>query len=243
MVLTVDVGNTKTAVALWSGSQIGGVLSARTHEERDWLAWMGTWRHRIRTIAVASVVPAATERWLRVADVLGVEAFVLTGGNAPGLHVEVDEPEAAGPDRLANALGALDHDVDDWVTVGFGTATIIDVVLRDGRFLGGAIVPGAATALRALVAQTARLPDVPLAMPARALGRNTVEAMQAGALLGHAVLVDGLIGRMEAELGLPLRGLGTGGLVDRFSPHCQRLNAIDPLLTLRGLRRATELRE
>lgn len=243
MVLTVDIGNTKTAIAAWAGAAAVGVREAPTHEDRDWLAWVREGEHPVRRVAVASVVPAATARWLTVAEALGVEAFLLTGNNAPGLRVEVDEPDAVGPDRLANALGALDHAAGDWVTVGFGTATIIDVVLHDGRFLGGAIAPGAATALRALVAGTARLPGVPLLPPARTIGRNTIEAMQAGAVLGHAALVDGLIARMEAELGLPLRGLGTGGLADRFWPLCKRVDTIDPLLTLRGLRRATELRE
>jgi type III pantothenate kinase len=242
MLLTVDVGNTKTAIAAWSGSSPGVPRAAPTHEPRDWLAWAGEGGAPVDAIALATVVPAATAWWQEVAAALGVELFVLDGRNAPGLTVTLDHPEGVGPDRLANALGALDHAAADWVTIGFGTATILDVVTREGRFLGGAIAPGAVTALRALVATTARLPSVPVETPAHAIGRGTVEAMQAGAFLGHAAMVDGLVARMEAESGRRLRGLATGGLAAQLAPHCRRVDAIDPLLTLRGLRRAMELR-
>jgi type III pantothenate kinase len=166
---------------------------------------------------------------------------VLDGGNVPGLSVTLADRAAIGPDRLANALGARAHGAGAWVSVGFGTATIVDLLGADDRFLGGAIAPGAATALRALVAGTARLPDVPLALPERTVGRDTVEAMQAGALCGHVAMVDGLVARMEAEYGAPVRCVATGGLAPLLAGACRRVDTIDPLLTLRGLHRVAEL--
>jgi type III pantothenate kinase len=240
MVLTVDVGNTKTAIATWVGGRALDVRQAPTHEARDWLAWVREGEVAPRRLVLASVVPAMVERWRAVAVALSVPCQVLTGIDSGGLSVAVEDPAAVGPDRLANALGALEHGPGAWVTVGFGTATIVDLVLPDGRFLGGAIAPGAMTALRALTAQTARLPEVPLVAPRCAVGRSTVEAMQSGALLGHAAMVDGLVARMEAEVGVAVSCVATGGLAGVLAPSCRRVNAIDPLLTLRGLRRASE---
>ncbi len=243
MLLTVDVGNTKTAIAVWSSGEAFGVRQAPTHEVRDWVKWVAEGGAEITEVMLASVVPAAVPQWEAVANVLGASFFALSGTNAPGLRVEVDDPAAVGPDRLANVLGALDWGPGAWVAVGFGTATIVDLVHPDGRFVGGAIAPGAATALRALVERTARLPEVPLVVPPRAIGRSTVEAMQAGALLGHAAMVDALVARMENEAGVPVRCVATGGLATRIARACTRVNTIDPLLTLRGLRRASELRQ
>ena len=109
MLLTVDVGNTKTASVAWSGSSPGGRRAVPTHEPRDWLAWAEEGGAPVDAIALASVVPAATTWWREVAAALGVELFVLDGRNAPGLTVSLDHPEGVGPDRIANALGALDQ--------------------------------------------------------------------------------------------------------------------------------------
>lgn len=248
MLVTVDVGNTKTELGLWRGSELVSSGRVATAGARDWAGWLagqvaaaggGT----VDGIALASVVPTAIARWADVAHAWSVPIRVFDGQNVPGLRVAVREPAGVGPDRVINALGALSLGPAPLVAVDLGTATTFDVVDATGTFLGGAIAPGAMTALDALVAQTARLPPVPLEAPASAIGRDTVSAMQSGAVLGYAALVDGLVGRIAAELGGPVWCVATGGLAARFAPLCARIDRVDPALTMRGLRRAWELSE
>ena len=246
MLLTVDVGNTKTELGLWRDGALVRGERAATGGARDWAAWA---KDRVAEagggvvegVALASVVPTAIARWADVAHALDVELRVYDGTNLPGLRVRVRQPAAVGPDRVINALGALSLHAAPLIAVDLGTATTFDVVDGAGAFVGGAIAPGAGTALDALVAGTARLPAVPLEPPVRAIGRDTVEAMQSGAVLGYAALVDGLVTRLRGELGGAAWCVATGGLAARFAPLCTTIDAVDPALTLRGLRRAWEL--
>lgn len=246
MLLTVDVGNTKTELGLWRAGELAGAARVATAGARDWVEWSAAAVAAagggvVEGIALASVVPVAIARWADVAHAWSVPLRVFDGTNIPGLRVAVREPAGVGPDRVINALAALSLGPAPLVAVDLGTATTFDVVDATGTFLGGAIAPGAMTALEALVAHTARLPAVPLEAPPSVIGRDTVEAMQSGALLGYAALVDGLVGRIAAELGAPVWCVATGGLAPRVAPHCARVDKVDPVLTLRGLRRAWEL--
>lgn len=246
MVLTVDIGNTKTELGLWQGRALVGAARAPTAEHRDWAAWaarvvVDAGGGVIEGIATASVVPTAVARWADVAHRLHTRIRVFEGTNIPGIVVKLAHPEQVGPDRLVNVLGALEWSPGPLISVDLGTATTFDVLDADGAFIGGAIAPGAGTALDALVSHTARLPAVPLEAPGAAIGRDTVSAMQSGAVLGYASLVDGLVARIRTELGVRAYCVATGGLVERFAPLCTSFDRVDSALTLRGLRRAWEL--
>jgi len=121
------------------------------------------------------------------------------------------------------------------VVVDFGTATTFTVVSKSGDYLGGAIAPGLATGAEALFACAARLARVPLKRPRRAIGRETTAAMQSGIVFGHAGLVDGLVRRIEEEIGLPIRVVATGGLCRVVAPACAAITETRPNLTLEGL--------
>lgn len=246
MVLTVDIGNTKTELGLWRGRDLVGTAQAPTAEHRDWGAWatrvvVDAGGGVIDGIATASVVPTAVARWADVAHRLHTRIRVFEGANIPGVVVGVARPDRVGPDRVVNVLGALEWSPAPLISVDLGTATTFDVLDADGVFIGGAIAPGAGTALDALVGRTARLPLVALEAPEFAIGRDTVAAMQSGAVFGYAALVDGLVGRIRAELGSRAFCVATGGLCGRFAPLCSSFDKVDPALTLRGLRRAWEL--
>ncbi len=244
--LTVDIGNTKTELGLWQGRALVGTARAPTAEHRDWAAWatrvvVDSGGGVIEGIATASVVPTAVARWADVAHRMHTRIRVFEGTNMPGIVVGLAHPEAVGPDRLVNVLGALEWSPGPLISVDLGTATTFDVLDENGTFIGGAIAPGAGTALDALVSRTARLPAVPLEAPARAIGRDTLSAMQSGAVFGYVGLVEGLVARIRAELGVHAYCVATGGLADRFAPLCASFDKVDLALTSRGLRRAWEL--
>lgn len=242
MVLTVDIGNTKTALGVWSAGDLVASIQASTTEDRDWAGWAShaVAEREIEGIALASVVPAVSGRWVGVARALNVPLRVFDGTNIPGIRVGVASPALVGPDRVVNVLGALEWSPAPLIVVDLGTATTFDVLDGKGVFVGGAIAPGAAIGLEALVARTAQLPTVALHAPQAAIGRDTVSAMQSGVVLGYASLIDGMVARIRSELGTRAYCVGTGGLAQQFVPLCTVFDRLDPWVTLRGLRRAWE---
>ena len=251
-VLVLDVGNSKTAYAVYRGTALereGQFVSRPRNAEaalrllasrvapggRDATGW---------STVLASVVPAATRTWVsalrrlsgRLPMILGVDAV-------PGFTVRVPDPSSVGADRLANALGALAVHGAPAVVVDFGTATTFDAVDGQGRFLGGAIAPGLATGARCLTRSAARLRAVALRVPRRALGRTTEEALLSGLVLGHAGLVDALVARIAGELSGRPRIIATGGLAHLVAPLCAEVQVVDERLTRRGLLEAYRRRQ
>ncbi len=168
--------------------------------------------------------------------------LIAAAGTVP-IAIRVDRPADVGADRLVNALAAARIHGTPAIVVDLGTATTFDCVARDGAFVGGSIAPGLELGLEALAARTAKLPRVELRAPDRAIGRDTVSAMQSGTILGYQSLVDGLITRIRAELadasGGPIadvRVILTGGLAAApWARGVSGVDAIDPDLTLKGL--------
>lgn len=242
--LLIDVGNTQTVVGLdEDGETTTWRLSTQAHrtddEYRLLLASLLDGRtDGVDGAALSSVVPPATIA-LRaaIAGVAGVEPVVVGPGTRTAMSLRVDNPREVGADRIVNALGAIERFGAPVVTVDFGTATTVDLVGTEGEYRGGAIAPGLTVAADALVDATAALRRVDLIAPIRAVGHNTVEAIQSGLVFGYAGLVDGLIGRILVEFGrddVPL--VATGGLASVVVPHCSHAITLDPQLTLRGLR-------
>jgi type III pantothenate kinase len=144
--------------------------------------------------------------------------------------------DVAGPDRLADCAAAHALVGGACIAVDLGTATTVNAVDADGRFLGGAIATGLEVSVQALAARTARLGEVALEAPESAIGTDTDRAMRSGAVYGHAGLVDGLVERFRAELGADVPAIATGGLAGVVAPHCRTVSRIEPALTLTGLR-------
>jgi type III pantothenate kinase len=252
MLLAVDIGNTNVTLGLVRGGRLAGTRraatrSGATHDELELLLegllrLEGQALEQVTTIAVASVVPALTAALEAVAARRGRPLIVATAGTVP-IPVRVDRPGEVGADRLVNALAAGRLYGSPAVVVDLGTATTFDCVGADGAYVGGAIAPGLELGLEALAARTAKLPRVELRTPDRAIGRDTVQAIQAGTILGHQALVSGLLARIRAELAegtgvepRDVRGILAGGLAGApWARDLPGVDAIDPDLTLKGL--------
>lgn len=152
-----------------------------------------------------------------------------------GIAVRYDPPSSVGADRLANALGALAKYSPPLIVVDFGTATTLDAVASDGAYVGGAILPGISIAGQALVSHTAKLPQFEYKEPERAIGRNTVESLQSGMMLGYAGAIDSLVARFKQELGGNPKVISTGGLGELFFGLSDAIEAHEPNLTLEGI--------
>jgi type III pantothenate kinase len=153
-----------------------------------------------------------------------------------GMPIRVENPHELGADRLVNAVAAHERVEGACVSVDFGTSTNFDVVSAEGEYLGGVIGPGAEISMEALTSRTAKLPQIEIARPESAIGRNTVGAIQSGFAHGFAGLVDGINRRIAEELETKPTYLATGGLAETIAPLCETIDEVDPLLTLRGLR-------
>ncbi len=196
----------------------------------------------MQSVVVASVVPSLTSALEDVAARRGTPILIASAATVP-IGVRVDHPASVGADRLVNALAAGRLHGAPAVVADMGTATTVDAVAPDGAFVGGAIAPGLDLGLEALASRTAQLPRIDLVVPARAIGRDTVTAMQSGTVFGYQALASGLIGRIRAELAADvgvavgdIRTILTGGLSSAsWASSIEGVEVIDPDLTLKGL--------
>jgi len=247
MLLTIDIGNTQTVLGLFDGDELVGhwrfgTGHDRTFDEMRWellgvLDLDGFAPEDIQGVAVSSVVPAVTAVMREVAPALGHgPVVVVEPGVRTGMSILIDNPHEVGADRVVNALAARERYGSPVVVVDFGTSTNFDVVGADGAYLGGAIAPGMEVSLNALISGTAALRLVEFTPPRSPIGKGTVEAIQSGALYGHAGLVDGIMDRIVGEFDGPVERVATGGLASTIVPHCRTVDTIDDFLTLEGLR-------
>ena len=249
MLLVIDIGNTTLSLGVARAGEIGAARRAATRPEAtadelelliDGLIALDDVRLTdIEQLALASVVPPLTATLTEVCRRRSMPLLIADAQSVP-LAVRVDRPAEIGADRLVNSLAAARRHGTPAIVVDFGTATNFDVVAADGAYVGGVIAPGIELGLEALAARTAKLPRVELDRPPRAIGRNTAAAMQSGAVIGHIGLVRELLSAIKAELaaeGQPLpRVVLTGGLsAAPWATEIPGVDAIDPLLTLRGL--------
>ncbi|GAB4284973.1 MAG: type III pantothenate kinase [Coriobacteriia bacterium] len=246
MILAVDVGNTQTVLGLFDGDTLEGHwrISTETMLTADelrvqiggLLALDGRRWADVERLVIASVVPALTLAYEEVAErATALPPMVIGPGIKTGIAIRYDNPHEVGADRIVNAVAAFEAYGGPAIVVDFGTATTLDVIAEDGAYLGGAIAPGVETSAEALFRRAARLASVDLEPPDRVIGRNTRESVQAGLLLGEAVMVDGLVRRAWGELGGPCEVVATGGLAERMAELCETIGHVDADLTLRGL--------
>src|SRR4051794_25585310 len=246
MLLVVDVGNTQTHLGTFDGERLVehwrfATVRTSTADElgaalRSLLGLRGMTFDDIHASIVSSTVPQLRPEWTEMAArYLGHTMPVVGPGLRTGMAIRYDNPREIGPDRLVNAVAGYAKLGGPCVIVDFGTAVTHDVVSGDGEYLGGVIFPGVEISLEALSARAAALPTVDLTAPRSLIGKSTVDAIRAGVLYGFAGMVDGIIGRLHAELG-EFTTLATGGLAGRVVPFCTSIDEADDLLTLTGLR-------
>ncbi|MGH2475233.1 MAG: type III pantothenate kinase [Candidatus Limnocylindrales bacterium] len=252
MLLAIDIGNTNITIGLLRGGVLVATRRAATpiRATADELELLLDGLLRlddasladVAAITCASVVPALTAHIESIALRRERALTVATAGTVP-LAIRVERPSEVGADRLVNALAAARLYGTPAVIVDFGTATTLDCVAADGAYVGGAIAPGLELGLEALAARTAKLPRIELRAPDRAIGRDTVSAMQAGTVFGYQALTTGLLSRVRRELAdvagvAPgdVRAILTGGLsAAPWAAALDGIDAIDPDLTLKGL--------
>jgi type III pantothenate kinase len=205
------------------------MLQLLEHDEVD--------RAAISGVAVCSVVPSTTyaiEKACR--RYLDRAPRILDARQDLGFPVRVDNPAELGADRVVNCIAARTRLAPPFLIVDFGTATTFDCVDRDGAYVGGAIAPGLQISADALFSRTSRLPRIEVQHPAKAIGTNTVAAIQSGVFWGYVGLVDGLARRCKDELGGTVPCVATGGLANLVGRACREIDEVDEHLTLHGLR-------
>jgi type III pantothenate kinase len=252
MLLVLDVGNTNVTLGLVHGESIMASRRAATRrsETADELELLidgllrldGASLADVTGIALSSVVPSLTGVTASVAERRGVPLMVAGVDNVP-MPVRTERPAEVGADRLVNALAVARLYGTPAIVVDFGTATTFDCVAGDGAYVGGAITPGLELGVEALAARTARLPRIELREPERAIGTDTVSAMQSGVVIGYRALTLGLLERIRRELAesegvrdADIQVVLTGGLsAAPWARDLPGVDAIDPDLTLKGL--------
>ena len=247
MLLAVDVGNSETTIGVFDRDKLGRTwrLATRTTRTADEyaLSFSGllaledlSFDRNVTGVAIASVVPAVT---LALQDMVAryfhFDPLVVEPGVRTGVPVLIDNPKEVGADRIANSVAALALYGGPAVVVDLGTATTFDIVSAAGEYVGGAIAPGIEMWSEALVRGTAQLKRVPLVWPRRLVGKSTTEALQSGIVIGYASFIDGMLDRFRAELGDAVKTVLAGGLAAEFAPNLERVDVVEPALTLRGL--------
>ena len=252
MLLAVDIGNTNVTLGLFRGEELEARwrLSTDIRRTSDEFTMMlltlleqdDVSPDQVTAAVIASVVPPLTE----VLEAVCQRCFHLTPlivgpETRTGVRVRIDNPAEVGADRVVNAAAAHRLQGGPLIIIDFGTGTTFDAVSDEGDYLGGTIAPGIELAAEALFQRAAKLPRIELEFPPRVIGTNTVNAMQAGLMYGYVGLVEGIVARMKMELGGSPRVIATGGLAEVMQGHTEVIDAVEPDLTLQGLRMIWEL--
>ena len=251
MLLALDVGNTEITVGLFSGDRLDGHWRLTTNPDRtpdEWSVALGSFLmhaghspNEVRAGIIASVAPAVTQSLRQgVRALTGAEVRTVDATSPLPIRLDVDEPRTVGADRIINTLAAVERFHADTIVVDFGTATTFDCITADGRFIGGVIMPGLRTSADQLTRRAAKLPATELQPPPVVIGRRTEDCIRAGVLFGTADAVDGIVRRIKREwpTGATPRVVATGGLAGTIVPLTTSIDAVDPDLTLHGLRLA-----
>lgn len=254
MLLTIDIGNTAITLGVFDGDCLTTTLRVATDTRRlpdeygllltNLLRRKGVEPPQIKAACICSVVPPLTIVLEEVCqNCFKVTPLTVSVGTRTGLKILYDSPRDVGADRIVDAVAAIDLYGPPLIVVDIGTATVFDAVNRDGEYLGGAIAPGITLAAEALFLNTSQLRRVELVAPKTAIGQNTTVALQSGLVLGYAGLVTSMVERFKSELGQDSKVIGTGGLIDVIAKETQVFDAINPDLTLIGLRLIHELNQ
>ena len=248
MLLAIDAGNTNIVFALVDGGKISARWRIATDARRtadEYAVWLhqlleleGYGRDAVDAVIIATVVPRALHNLEVLAGkYFGVEPLIAGQGAAAWpIELDVDEPQNVGVDRALNVIAAHAKYPGDLIVIDFGTATTFDLVGATGAYKGGIIAPGINLSLTALHMAAAKLPSVRISRTERVIGTDTVSCMQSGIYWGYIGLVEGLVGRIKAEFGAPMRTIATGGLAPLFDGGTDSIEQVDPDLVLWGLR-------
>jgi type III pantothenate kinase len=252
MLLAIDVGNSNTVIGVFDGGKLKTTwrIATRMNREVDEYGIMlrGLFVHQRLTVSqitgavMCSVVPPLTPVSQEMCQkYLHLSPLVVEAGVKTGIRLCVDNPKELGPDRVVNAVATHHLYGGPAIVIDFGTATTFDVVSKEGDYLGGAIAPGISISTEALFTRTAVLPRVEVLPPRQVIGTNTISAMQSGIIYGYIGLVEGMVNRIERELGVKTKLIATGGYAPLLAKRISRIKVINLDLSLMGLRLIYEM--
>lgn len=246
MILTVDIGNSNIVLGGVREEKILFEARLRTDATKtsdeyciDVKTILDVYGFRTAVVEgaiIASVVPQVLNSMqTAIKKLTGKTALVVGPGLKTGLNIQIENPAQTGADLVVGAVAALQSHKAPLILVDMGTATTISVLDKTGAFIGGCISPGVKISMDALTARTALLPGLQLDQPKKAIGRNTIDCMRSGLMLGAACMIDGMIERMEEELGYKTTVIATGGIAKFVIPMCRRAIIYDKDLISKGL--------
>ncbi len=246
MILAIDVGNTNIVLGCIEDGTIEHIVRLQTNvgqteaeyaiKLKQILDFYGVDLRRLDGAIYSSVVPPVNRAMLSaVKAVTGLDCMVVGPGVRTGMNLRVDDPGTVAGDLVVGGVAAIACYGAPVSVMDLGTATTITVIDRDNGFLGGAILPGVKLGMSALAAGTSLLPDISITAPKKVIGTNTVDCMRSAAVYGTAAALDGMIDRMEEELGYPCRLVATGGLAQSVVSCCRHEIVCDDDLLLKGL--------
>jgi type III pantothenate kinase len=251
--LTIDIGNTNISVGVWNGTAWQTHWRLRTVSDQtvdEYWVQLGSLlreagvRDAIDAVVLTSVVPPLIRAFVELCQrYLQITPLQVDHTTDTGIAIKTDNPAEVGADRIVNAAAVSHLYAGPCIVIDMGTATTFDVVSAESELLGVVIAPGLRLSADALINRAAQLSKVAFEAPPHVLGRNTIHAVQSGLIYGYVGLVEGVIARLSAELDIQPTVIGTGGLISLITPHTDCIHAVDPWLTLTGLRLIYERNE
>ena len=246
MLLAIDIGNTNLVIGCFDKDAIvfkARIATDKTRtsdqygvEIKNMMEAYGVHVSDIDDCIISSVVPPVFNSVRTgVIKVIGKQPMVVGPGLKTGLHIHMDVPSQVGSDRIVIAVAALAEYKAPLILMDLGTATTIEVVEPENKYLGGVIFPGVRISLDALTSRAAQLPGISLDKPKHVIGKNTVDCMRSGMMFGTAAMIDGLVERIESELGHPSTLIATGGMAQFITPLCKHDIILEKDLLLKGL--------
>jgi type III pantothenate kinase len=246
MLLAFDIGNTNVTAGVFDGDNLKATfrIATRVNQMPDeyavfilnLLRQRGVESAGITEGALSCVVPPLLTMFHELFErYFNIKPLAVGPGVKTGMRIRMDNPREVGTDRISNAVGAISLYGSPVIVVAMGTATAFDTVSK-GEYLGGAVAPGLAIAAEALYTRTAALPRVELVRPKKAIGTNTLAAMQSGIIFGYAGLVDGIVTRIQEELGEKATVVATGGYSGIIAKESRTIEQVNPNLTLMGIK-------
>lgn len=247
MILAIDMGNTNIVIGCVDDEKTYFVERMSTDQSKTELEYVIGFKTvlelyhidvaQIEGAIISSVVPQLTNVIRHAVEkTVGCKPYIVGPGLKTGMNILMDNPKSVGADLIVDAVAAVKEYGAPVIVIDMGTATTISVVDRKGNYIGGMIFPGVRVSVDSLVSRTAQLPRISLEAPDKCIGKNTIHCMQSGMIYGSAAMLDGLVERIEEELGYTAPVVATGGLAKVLVPYCKREMILDDELLLKGLK-------
>ncbi|MGN1316201.1 MAG: type III pantothenate kinase [Acutalibacteraceae bacterium] len=246
MVLAIDIGNTNIVVGCFENNKIlftERISTNRTATDLEYASTVNTAMQmhslnpgNLSGAIISSVVPSVTATFKRAIEkYAGVKVMTVGPGTKTGLSIKIDNPAQLGSDLVVDAVAGINQYPTPQIIIDMGTATTMSVIDKDKNYIGGIIMTGVSVSAEALASRTSQLPRIAYEIPKKVIGKNTVDCMKSGVMYANACAIDGLIEKIEKELGSPCTVIATGGLAGTIIPLCKKNIIINDELLLKGL--------